>query len=830
MRNRKYRNISLIVILLLIVTLSVGFSALQKQLFVSDINMEVRLQEDVRVSRISLTSSVGDAISNSEDYNKAKLYGNVTFPTTSSYVLYKVDLTNYGNVKSGLLKIDNNTSDTTYQICDSNGSNCTSDVETQICNGSNCTLGSTKEIYVKVKPNTSGTKNIDLDFDFEPYHNITYSYFQDNTSSFKKEIMEKDTYSVTISSKPEEVEVSGTAQVNYNKNTGELTLSNIESDITLSAKYLINEVSETSYSGTNPNNYVRFNNTLYRIITKESVDDGYGNTELRTKIISNESIGGNKFDDETNDFGNSNLANVLNTTYYESLSVDAKELIDTALWINDYSNYIGIIDGEDYTSNSSWISYQYTLTPGSGNSIMAVTTSGLVATTTNNNRDTYPVVYLKTNVLVIDGDGTSTNPYILELSGNGLQPNPTQITGRTLTVTGSNQELISVTNKVGTPRYSTSTSLNESNYTSGSTTIPSAASVNTYNIYYYIPAGEGYKAKSGRVVTRINGIRYTIAYQKGENVSSIGKESDSCTTSGTSLTCSVTLPSITASSGYENGKWNYNSNQYNPGSAFTLNSSNTGLTMTSSVTGKTYLATIYYYDGTSINNTEVSCTVSGGSTCSPIIPSVVTSSKGIYNSTYKGLASAINTMNNTQTLNLSSSGNYYAVYSEDVTNYYYNESAYATRTLHRNEYFTSSSALAVKLSTSNDTTQNYGTSSGPGNSSWIGLSTGQDVVVEYNSVELAASSTSKTLYTVYQFSVNYLKGINVSSIGSNGDTCKITSANPSLMYGDVNLNGNITAVDSSMTARYASGDTSVPKLTDENGTCAPALECIVFKL
>ena len=27
-----------------------------------------------------------------------------------------------------------------------------------------------------------------------------------------------------------------------------------------------------------------------------------------------------------------------------------------------------------------------------------------------------------------------------------------------------------------------------------------------------------------------------------------------------------------------------------------------------------------------------------------------------------------------------------------------------------------------------------------------------------------------------------------------------------------------------------SGEVSVPKLTEENGTCAPALECIVFKL
>ena len=310
-KNRK--SIIYLGILLLIMGLTIGFSAFQNQLFINDMMLKVRLQRDVRVSD-SVISKTSNAVVNSQEYNKDKLLGNVTFNSTSSYVLYKVDLTNYGNVKSGLLNIESNTSGLNYSICDSNGSNCTNNLETAICNGSSCTLGSTKEIYVKVSSTTSGTKNIDLDLDIEPYVDVTYENVRENTSGFRSEVLSSSTYTLTLTSKPEEVEVSGSAVVNYNKNTGVLTLSNIDSDLIIHAKYLMNDIANTSYSGSNPDNYVRFNNSLFRIITKETVNDGYGNTELRTKIIKHESIGNNTFDAVMNEYAGSNIKDVLNET------------------------------------------------------------------------------------------------------------------------------------------------------------------------------------------------------------------------------------------------------------------------------------------------------------------------------------------------------------------------------------------------------------------------------------------------------------------------------------------------------------------------------------
>ena len=591
-RSTKYIIYS--IVLLLVLTLSVGFSAFQKQLLIDDSIFNVRLQVDTRVSGNSVQKISGNAVSNSEDYNVKKIYGNVTFPTTSSYVLYKVDLTNYGNVKTGLLNITSNSTGINYSICDSNGSNCTSDPKTSVCNGNSCTLGSTKTIYVKVTSTSTGTKNVDLDLEFAPIHTITYENFRESTSSFKTDIMEGETYEVTLSSSPEEV--SGTnATANYNSSNNKLTITNVTNDATITAKYLFTDVAETSYTGSNPNNYVRFNNTLFRIITKETINDGYGNSDLRGKIIANTSIGNNTFDTSSNDFGVSSLANTLNTTYYNSLNETSQRLIGTALWTEDYADYVGLIKSSDFTSNSSWLTNtQYTLTPGTGNNITAIISGSLTNSAVTVSRATYPVMYLSEKVLIVGGSGTSTSPYILGLSDDGDQPNPTKIKGRTLTVTGSSQQLVTVENQLGTPRYSTSTPLNASNYTNttiSSTTIPTGSSVGNYTIYYYIPAMEGIKAKSGTAHTEIKGITYTINYQKGDHVSDIGKTTDTCTTTGSSTSCNVTLPSITPTSGWTNGLWSYGSNTYNTGASFTLNSSNNNGTLIANANTVTYQVT-----------------------------------------------------------------------------------------------------------------------------------------------------------------------------------------------------------------------------------------------
>ena len=104
------------------------------------------------------------------------------------------------------------------------------------------------------------------------------------------------------------------------------------------------DTEEYRYRGANPDNYVSFNNELWRIIGVFPVDDGTGNIENRIKIIRNESIGvmawndcvssdGNVCDDTgklTNNWEYASLNTYLNGEYYNSLTLDAQNMVGSS--------------------------------------------------------------------------------------------------------------------------------------------------------------------------------------------------------------------------------------------------------------------------------------------------------------------------------------------------------------------------------------------------------------------------------------------------------------------------------------------------------------------
>lgn len=59
------------------------------------------------------------------------------------------------------------------------------------------------------------------------------------------------------------------------------------------------------YYGSDPNNYVDFNNELWRIIGVSDIDDGNGKIEKRIKLIRNESIVSSAYDNKTKNLGTS---------------------------------------------------------------------------------------------------------------------------------------------------------------------------------------------------------------------------------------------------------------------------------------------------------------------------------------------------------------------------------------------------------------------------------------------------------------------------------------------------------------------------------------------
>ena len=277
------------------------------------------------------------------------------------------------------------------------------------------------------------------------------------------------------------------------------------------------------YIGSDPNNYVEFNDELWRIIGVFTVDDGTGNIEKRLKIIRNESIGEYSWDTKDtstgaednygkNNWTDARLNYLLNpghegesvggSLYWNSVSgtcyngqnngttncdftssglnSHARDMIGDTVWYlggsstyddvtapmfyerergtNVYSGRdtswvgkIGVMYISDYgyatsggsiidrnsclnkelynwdsssfsdCKNNDWLyesSYiQWTLSPYASSSriVFYVDRSGCVSNSSAYySRGVRPVAFLKSNIKIVDGDGSSSNPYKLQ--------------------------------------------------------------------------------------------------------------------------------------------------------------------------------------------------------------------------------------------------------------------------------------------------------------------------------------------------------------------------------------------------------------------------------
>ena len=104
------------------------------------------------------------------------------------------------------------------------------------------------------------------------------------------------------------------------------------------------------YIGANPNNYVTFNNELWRIIGVFTVEDGNGNTEQRIKIVRNEKLSSNWnwASNRENEWATATLNTYLNGGYYNALDDTSKSMVaDTKYYLGGSSTYDNL-KGEDY--------------------------------------------------------------------------------------------------------------------------------------------------------------------------------------------------------------------------------------------------------------------------------------------------------------------------------------------------------------------------------------------------------------------------------------------------------------------------------------------------
>ncbi len=216
------------------------------------------------------------------------------------------------------------------------------------------------------------------------------------------------------------------------------------------------------YTGENPNNYVLFNDELWRMI---GIFDG------KIKIIRNESIGSIEWNSsDINDWQKSTLYNYLNTTYYNTLKTSSKNMIENANWkvgggstpnlttqemyesetgtstetpSNTVTGFIGLMSASDYGYASSgcyrgvkllgfynealckstnWLNEQFQewlITPVSAYNyaVFMRYDDGKVSPGNHvtSQTEVRPSLYLKKEVYIISGSGTHTNPYSLKM-------------------------------------------------------------------------------------------------------------------------------------------------------------------------------------------------------------------------------------------------------------------------------------------------------------------------------------------------------------------------------------------------------------------------------
>lgn len=155
------------------------------------------------------------------------------------------------------------------------------------------------------------------------------------------------------------------------------------------------------YIGDIPNNYIVFNDELWRIIGIFTVEDLNGNQEQRVKIVRNNKLENSmswNTNNRVNKWESSSLSQYLNGTYYNSLSSDTRKLIDDSLYYLGSKNWVNTLQyngsADDYYE---WERGEYTYTGASRNWI------GKIALI-------YPSDYLYTYALGVD-DTCYNNQY-----------------------------------------------------------------------------------------------------------------------------------------------------------------------------------------------------------------------------------------------------------------------------------------------------------------------------------------------------------------------------------------------------------------------------------
>ena len=164
----KPHNFIPLLITLVILALTIGFSAYQANLVI-DATAQVRIQKDIRITGVVASNTSYDGISNWEDYNVSNISSSITLPSSNSTVTYRVTIKNIGNIEAGILKITGLPENLKYTLSNYN-------LEDPLCDDNDstkCKLGSTTTLDITVGYKENGYNSSETTHVF----NMDFSFF-----------------------------------------------------------------------------------------------------------------------------------------------------------------------------------------------------------------------------------------------------------------------------------------------------------------------------------------------------------------------------------------------------------------------------------------------------------------------------------------------------------------------------------------------------------------------------------------------------------------------------------------------------------------------------
>ena len=291
MKRNKKKNYVLIfsfIVTLCVIFLSVGFSAFQASMEISNITAMLREQKDVRITNLRYTSVSNGATILDYNYSANSINGIITLPNNNSTVTFQVEVTNIGNVEVGFLEISDLTSPFTYEIVGYTEGTKLCDDE----NSSQCKLGTVSTFDVSIKY-IQGASVISTptfftgSISFKEAYNITYMNIT-NQGVLPSVILKDETLSITFQNDvPYDLKITrgdgstlASGSYTYTASSGNskvLTISYVSSNLTIDRYYSITyELNGSTNNGSNPGKYLRSDTITINDPTYDSSHTFYG--------------------------------------------------------------------------------------------------------------------------------------------------------------------------------------------------------------------------------------------------------------------------------------------------------------------------------------------------------------------------------------------------------------------------------------------------------------------------------------------------------------------------------------------------------------------------